>query len=184
MLGKIEGRSKAGDRGWDGWMASLTQWTWVWANPGRWWRTRKPGVLQSMGSQRVGHNWVTEQQQSFSWCYFYEVICLWMDQPWTHDSTWARKVPYPRSLASAPHQDCRERVCKVRAYTTISHRACSCAVCESHAAPQRKVKAAWPQRNGKKDFDFWFPVPTLSSLSDLSALPALASLDTTRFLLL
>ena len=38
-------------RGWDGWMASPTQWTWVWANPGRWWRTGKPGMLQSMGLQ-------------------------------------------------------------------------------------------------------------------------------------
>ena len=51
------------DRGWDGWMASVTQWTWVWASSGRWWRTGKPGMLQSMGSQRVGHNWVVEQQQ-------------------------------------------------------------------------------------------------------------------------
>ena len=41
-------------------MASLTQWTRVWANSGRWWRTGKPGVLQSMGSQRVGRNWATE----------------------------------------------------------------------------------------------------------------------------
>ena len=48
------------DRGWDGCMASLTQWTWVSANFGRWWRTRKPGVLQSMGWQRVGYNWKTE----------------------------------------------------------------------------------------------------------------------------
>ena len=46
--------------GWDGWMASLTQWTWVWANSGRQWRIGKPGVLQSMGSQRVGHDWATE----------------------------------------------------------------------------------------------------------------------------
>ena len=38
-----------GDRGWDGWMASLTQWTWVWANCRRWWRTGKPGMLQFMG---------------------------------------------------------------------------------------------------------------------------------------
>ena len=45
-----------------GWMASLTQWTWVWANSGRWWRTGKPSVLQSMGSQIVGHDWATEQQ--------------------------------------------------------------------------------------------------------------------------
>ena len=46
-------------------MASPTQWTWVWANSRRWWRTEKPGVLQSMGSQRVGSNWATEQQQKY-----------------------------------------------------------------------------------------------------------------------
>ena len=51
------------DRGWDGWMASLTRWTWVWASCRRWRRTGKPGVLQSMGSQRVRHNWGTKQQQ-------------------------------------------------------------------------------------------------------------------------
>ena len=56
-------RLKAGegdDRGWDGWMASLTQWTWVWVDSGNWWRTGRPGMLQSMGSQRVGHDWETE----------------------------------------------------------------------------------------------------------------------------
>ena len=63
MLGKIEGRRKGHDRGWNGWMASPTQWTWVWANSGRWWWIGNPGVLQSMGSQRVRHDWVTEQQQ-------------------------------------------------------------------------------------------------------------------------
>ena len=47
-------------REWDGWMASLTQWTWVWVNSGSWWWTGKPGVLQSMELQRVGHNWATE----------------------------------------------------------------------------------------------------------------------------
>ena len=47
------------DRGWDGWMASLTQWTWVWASSGSWWWTGKPGVLQSMGLQRVRHSWAT-----------------------------------------------------------------------------------------------------------------------------
>ena len=48
------------DRGWDGWMASLTQWTWVWLNSSSWWWTWRPGLLQSMRSQRVRHNWVTE----------------------------------------------------------------------------------------------------------------------------
>ena len=58
-----EGLGEGGEgdnRGWDGWMASPTQWTWVWVNSGSWWWTRRPGVLQFMGSQRVGHDWVTE----------------------------------------------------------------------------------------------------------------------------
>ena len=57
-------RLKAGgegdNRGWDSWMASLTWWTWVWASSGSWWWTGKLGVLQSMGSQKVGHDWATE----------------------------------------------------------------------------------------------------------------------------
>ena len=59
MLGKTEGRRRRGGRGWAGWMAS-TQWTWVWANSGRWWRTGKLSVLQSVGSERVRHDWVIE----------------------------------------------------------------------------------------------------------------------------
>ena len=55
------GAGKEGDdRGWDGWMASLTWWTRVWVNSGSWWWTGRPGVLQLMGSQRVGHDWATE----------------------------------------------------------------------------------------------------------------------------
>ena len=57
-------RWKAGgegdDRGWDGLMASLTQWTWVWVNSGSWWWIGRPDVLQSMGSQRVTQDWMTE----------------------------------------------------------------------------------------------------------------------------
>ena len=63
MLGKIEGRRRRGQqrmRWLDGWMASPTQWTWVWVNSGSWWWTGRPGMLWSMGSQRVGHDWVTE----------------------------------------------------------------------------------------------------------------------------
>ena len=47
-------------RWWDGWKVSPTQWSWVWADSGSWWKTGKPGVLQSMGSQRVRRDWVTE----------------------------------------------------------------------------------------------------------------------------
>ena len=48
------------NRGWDGWMVSPTQWTWVWVNSGSWWWTGRPGMLQFTGSQRVGHDWATE----------------------------------------------------------------------------------------------------------------------------
>ena len=60
MLGKIEGRRRRGYRGWNVWLASLIQWTGVWVNSGSLWWTGKPGVLQFMGSQRVGHDWATE----------------------------------------------------------------------------------------------------------------------------
>ena len=66
MLGKIEGRRRRVNSGWDSWMASLIQGTWVWTSSRRWWRKRKCGMLQSMGSQRVRHDWVNEQQQHAS----------------------------------------------------------------------------------------------------------------------
>ena len=62
------------DRGWDGWMASPTWWTWVWVNSGSWWWTGRPGVLQFMGSQRVRHDWVTELNWS-----------LYLEQKWTRN---------------------------------------------------------------------------------------------------
>ena len=60
---RLKAGGEEGDREGDGGMASLTQWTGVWANSGRQWRTGKPGVLQSMGLQRVGHDWATKLQQ-------------------------------------------------------------------------------------------------------------------------
>ena len=60
MLGKIEAGGKGDDRGWDGWMASPTQWTWVWVSSGSWCWTGRPGVLRFMGLQRVRQYWATE----------------------------------------------------------------------------------------------------------------------------
>ena len=53
------------NRGWDGWIASPTQWTWVWVDSRSWWWAGRPSVLQFMGSQRVGHNWATK----LNWTY-------------------------------------------------------------------------------------------------------------------
>ena len=60
--GRDRGQEEKGttEDGWDGWTASPTRWTWVWVNSGSWWWTGRPGVLWFMGSQRVGHDWLTE----------------------------------------------------------------------------------------------------------------------------
>ena len=72
---RMQGRLKAGgegdNRGWDGWMASPTRWTWVWVRSGSWGWTGRPGVLQSMGSQRVGHDWTKLIVCKKKWCYSY-----------------------------------------------------------------------------------------------------------------
>ena len=57
---RLRAGGEGDNRGWDGWMALLTQWTWVWVNSRSWWWAGKPGVLRFMGLQRVGHDWATE----------------------------------------------------------------------------------------------------------------------------
>ena len=56
MLAQLKAGREGDNRGWDGWVASLTRWTWVWASSGSWWWRGRPGVLQSIGSQRLS-NW-------------------------------------------------------------------------------------------------------------------------------
>ena len=58
---RLRARGEGGNRGWDGWMASLSLWTWTWANSEKWWGMERRGVLQSMRSQRAGHDLATEQ---------------------------------------------------------------------------------------------------------------------------
>ena len=60
MLRNIKGSGERDDTGWDDWMASPTQWTWVWMDSGSWWWTGRPGVLRFTGMQRAGHDWATE----------------------------------------------------------------------------------------------------------------------------
>ena len=59
---RLKSGGEGDDRGWDGWIASPTQWTRVWVNSESWWWTGRPDVLLSTGSQRVGHDWASEQQ--------------------------------------------------------------------------------------------------------------------------
>ena len=73
MLGGIGGRRRRGRQGWDSWMASPTQWTWVWVNSRCWWWTGKPGVLWFMALQRVGYDWATEVKNRFN------VHYIWTD---------------------------------------------------------------------------------------------------------
>ena len=82
ILGKTEGRREGDDRGWDGWMTSPTQWTWVWAGSGNKWWTGKPGVLQSMVLQRVGHDWANELN--------------WLDGGKNFERNYVRKLEYVR----------------------------------------------------------------------------------------
>ena len=75
--GKDWGQQEKRTTDWDGWMASPTQWRWVWVNSGSWWWTGRPGMLRFMGSQRVGHDWATE----LNWT-LYEIfnmcVCTYM----------------------------------------------------------------------------------------------------------
>ena len=72
--GKDWRQEEKGMRGWAGWMASATQWTWVWVDSGSWWGTGRPGVLQSMGLKRVRHDWATEL--NWKWCRPFSVTVI------------------------------------------------------------------------------------------------------------
>ena len=99
-----------GARGWDGWMASSTQWTWVWASSGRWWRTGRPELLQSMGSQRVRRDLATEQQDNnldLAHLHFPCILLITASHKASHDSRSKKidhlplegrncKIEYPR----------------------------------------------------------------------------------------
>ena len=80
------------DRGWDGWMASPTRWTWVWVNSWSWWWTQRTGMLRFMGSQRVGHDWVTELSRTklgdlrSKWCL---IVCNDLGRPNLRMISWS-----------------------------------------------------------------------------------------------
>ena len=75
---RLKARGEGDDRGWDGWMASPTQWTWVWVNSRSWWWTGRPGVLRFMGLQRVRHDWATEL--NWTELMWNKTYILWQDK--------------------------------------------------------------------------------------------------------
>ena len=91
-------RLKAGGegnyRGWDVWMGSLTQWTWVWVNSWCWWQTGRPGVLQFIGSQKVGYDWVTELNWGFLFSQFKGMLFALMhrSQRYFNHSGWKVRI--------------------------------------------------------------------------------------------
>ena len=91
-----------GIRGLDGWVASQTQWTWVWVNSGRWWRTGMSGMLWFLGLQRVGHDWVTELILKYSPPI---VFSIWKDDSSTPPLTQATTMvsSLPTFLPLHPH---------------------------------------------------------------------------------
>ena len=99
--GKDLRAGREGDvRGWDGWMASPTQWTWVCVNSGSWFWTGTPGVLQLMGSQRVGHDWTSELNWEIYWIQVFDLDIwnvffksfMWFWRPDMLLKHWARKL--------------------------------------------------------------------------------------------
>ena len=99
------------DRGWDGWMASLTRWMWVWVNSRSWWWTGRPGMLRFMGSQRVGDDWATELNWTkHMWRLDWRVgnRRRWWEEEgqWERDPTWTSFCfPAPSSDLGWPGYD-------------------------------------------------------------------------------
>ena len=103
-------------RGWDGWMALLTLWTWVWASSGSWWWTGKPDMLQSMGLQTVGHIWVTELTEVGIWI-------LKFSQPWKF---WMKSINLSNKLQCCIFVNLRPLKFKESKFTEFSMKQKTC----------------------------------------------------------
>ena len=107
---RLRAGGEGDDRGWDGWMASLTRSTWIWVDSGSWWWTGRPDMLQFMGSQRVGHDWATELNWLCnSWdrlCTSHHEVLAWSQVVWgrhIHElNLWVKKIPLSRKWQPTP----------------------------------------------------------------------------------
>ena len=97
MLERLKAGGEGDDRGWDGWMASPTQWTWVWVNSGSWWWTGRPGVLQSMGSQ--------SQTQLSDWTELSEEMCYVLDDHGSFNLSMSYELQVPRNFGQVNKND-------------------------------------------------------------------------------
>ena len=102
LLGKLKAGGEGDAKGWDGWMASLIRWTWVWwtsqTSSGSWWWTGRPGVLQSIGLQRVQHNWVPE----LNWNDGFSASSNGIHHNQFSAKMWAMEVSFPTTSESWP----------------------------------------------------------------------------------
>ena len=90
---RLKAGGKRDDIGWDSWMASPTQWRWVWVNSRTWWWIGRPGVLQSMGSQRVGHDWVSDLNWTDCLCKVRGFQGVWKERKETGEKKNSKLIP-------------------------------------------------------------------------------------------
>ena len=124
MLGKIDGRRRRGHQGMRNYIASLMQWTWTWANFRRWSGTGRPGRLHSMGSQRVRHDWVNEQQGYLGHRASHRTSCHQEKNSevflWNKHCIFISDLPTTKVLCGAVHSSV-QLLSRVRLCNTMSH---------------------------------------------------------------
>ena len=106
---RLRARGEGDNSRWEGWMASQNEWTWVCANSGRYWRTGKPGMLQSMASQRVRHDWVSNNGRFKK--QVYQLISFWP----------LEKLPESKYSLENKEKSCFPRVGKKRQINVLRH---------------------------------------------------------------
>ena len=124
---------KGDDRGWDGWMASPTRWTWVWVNSRSWWWTWRPGVLWFMGSQRVGHDLATDLIWSDCWniqwllekCQQWVASFCWCNSTFSQFFLVHLRCKNNQYFSNRPHWTCSLRLLikvRIRGFTSAKRR--------------------------------------------------------------